>query len=379
MLNRVRKKRCNIMSDAVRCSNIIKQVNDHANEGGLLTSDIGLENGATSRSCCFCMDRLWAWMKGVSYDKNEVAKSINTAFQGVNLSHLNVSEAELQIFSQNLEKLSRKFTNGSKFNQDLGGTINPVGLHVLTRKPTRQTPFVRSAPPKRSTGNMGGASAARPFLRTTTVKATVETTPLRSHRSQVYGKTHSSHGTGREVALSGEAEKSRAFLAFYRNQEKGRNGFSIDGILSFKESEVEKHHNFIQWIFPTYSQSSFCSYAPTLNREIVQAFKTDGNLRFKQKQALALMLDHYGLQLDPRTDKISINPSKFAAKKKNFFINGSHNLLRISRILSSLTSLGQPGLAVEFYNCLKMLSEGPEPRLKGTLERHWHPVVRSYL
>ena len=72
MLNRVRKKRCNIMSDAVRCSNIIKQVNDHANEGGLLTSDIGLENGATSRSCCFCMDRLWAWMKGVSYDKNEV-------------------------------------------------------------------------------------------------------------------------------------------------------------------------------------------------------------------------------------------------------------------------------------------------------------------
>ena len=120
------------MDSATRCSNIIKQVNDHAHGGGLLTSDIGLENGATSRSFCFCMDRLWAWMKGVSYDKNEVAKSINTAFQGVNLSHLNVSEAELQIFSQNLEKLSRKFTNGSKFNQDLGGTINPVGLHVLT-------------------------------------------------------------------------------------------------------------------------------------------------------------------------------------------------------------------------------------------------------
>ncbi|QVL56317.1 MAG: hypothetical protein KFB95_03735 [Simkaniaceae bacterium] len=100
------------MSDAVRCSNIIKQVNNHANEGGLLTSDIGLENGATSRSCCFCLDRLWAWMKGVSYDKNEVAKAINTAFQGVNLSHLQVSQAELQLFSRNLLQLNSKFSKG---------------------------------------------------------------------------------------------------------------------------------------------------------------------------------------------------------------------------------------------------------------------------
>ena len=156
------------MDSATRCSNIIKQVNDHAHGGGLLTSDIGLENGATSRSFCFCMDRLWAWMKGVSYDKNEVAKSINTAFQGVNLSHLNVSEAELQIFSQNLEKLSRKFTNGSKFNQGLGGTISKVGLHVLIGKPTKQgLPLPKDIPPKTTvtTGHMDGASAARSNLR----------------------------------------------------------------------------------------------------------------------------------------------------------------------------------------------------------------------
>ncbi len=364
------------MSDAIRCSNIIKQINNYANEGGLLTSDIGLENGATSRSCCFCLDRLWAWMKGVSYDKNEVAKSINTAFQGVNLSHLQVSEVELSAFCRNINQLNLTFGKGSKFDQSLIGVIAATSTHVLQKKPTRQVPFVRSAPPKRSTGNMEGASAARPTFRGPVVhREPTETTPLRDRRKQ----SHSSQVSRRGIVASGEAEKSRAFLAFYRNEEKGRNGFSIDGILRLKESEVERHHNFIQWIFPTYSQSRFCSYAPTLNREIVQAFKTDRNLRSKQKQALALMLDHYGLQLDPRTDKISINPSKFAAKKKNFFINGSHNLLRISRILSSLTNLGQPKLAVEFYNCLKILSEGPEPRLKDTLARHWHPVVRSHL
>jgi ribA/ribD-fused uncharacterized protein len=44
-----------------------------------------------------------------------------------------------------------------------------------------------------------------------------------------------------------------------------------------------------------------------------------------------------------------------------------------------LTSLGQPKLAVEFYNCLEMLSEGPIPGIKGSVNNYWKPVVRSYL
>ena len=153
----------------------------------------------------------------------------------------------------------------------------------------------------------------------------------------------------------------------------------IDDILNFKESEVERHHNFIQFLFPTYQRSNYCSYAPLINAEIVQAFLTDSSLRAKQQEALALMVDHYGLKLDLHTGKVSINPSTFAAKQHNFFINGSHNLLRITRIFSSLTSLGQPELAVELYNCLKELSEGPIPKLKKTLDQYWFSVVRLYL
>jgi len=152
----------------------------------------------------------------------------------------------------------------------------------------------------------------------------------------------------------------------------------IDSILNFKEAEVEKHHDFIQFLFPTYQPSKYCSNAPLLNPQIRQAFLKDSSLRAKQKVALGLMVDHYGLKLDLHTGKIAINPSTFAAKNKNFFINGSHNLLRITRILSSLTSLGQPELAVEFYNCLKGLSEGPIPRLKGTLDQYWFSVVKPY-
>ncbi len=106
---------------------------------------------------------------------------------------------------------------------------------------------------------------------------------------------------------------------------------------------------------------------------------TDSSLRAKQQEALALMADHYGLKLDLHAGKVSINPSTFAAKQQNFFINGAHNLSRITRILSSLTSLGQPDLAVEFYSCLKGLSEGPIPKLKKTLDQYWFSVVSPYL
>ncbi len=175
------------MSDAVRCSNIIRQINDHANEGGLLTSNIGLENGVTPRSCCFCLDRLWAWMKGVSFDKDEVAKSINTAFQSVNISYLNVSKAELTLFSKNLVQLSSKFSNGSQFNQNLIGVITAVSTHALQKKPTRQTiPFSKVSPQKTMvrTGHMGVASAACPNLRTPTRHSTFSSvrTPLLSQK-----------------------------------------------------------------------------------------------------------------------------------------------------------------------------------------------------
>jgi len=365
------------MSDAIRCSNIIKQVNDHANRGGLLTSDIGLKNGTTTRSCWFCLDRLWALIKGVSYNKNEVAKSINTAFQGVNLSYLKVSKAELETFCRNVNQLNLTFGKGNKFDQSLLGVITTTSTHVLQKKPTGQAlpvPKVASQRATVKTGHMGRATAARPELgRSNRHSASSSArTPFQSRRVKSYGTAASLHRTSRRVGVSAKAQ---SFLAFYHNGQKGRNGFTIDEILNFKEAELEKHHDFIQFLFPTYQSSRYCSYAPTLNPEIVQAFQKDSSLRSKQKQALTLMLGHYGLRLDPHTDKISIDPIKFKTKKKNFFVNGSHNLLRITRILSSLKSLGQPELAKEFYNCLEGLSKGSLPQLKSALKNYWQPVV----
>ncbi|WP_316358394.1 hypothetical protein [Candidatus Neptunichlamydia sp. REUL1] len=87
-----------------------------------------------------------------------------------------------------------------------------------------------------------------------------EPEPITSKPARIpfrFPRSFSLTGIFREEKSSvGEPEKARAFLAFYRNEEKGKNGFLIDGILNFKESEVERHHNFIQFLFPTYQRSN---------------------------------------------------------------------------------------------------------------------------
>jgi len=147
------------MGDAVRCSNIIKQINDHSCGGLVLTSKIGLGNGAVSRLNGF--SRMWAWCKGASYNKNEVAKSINTVFQNVNVSHLNVSEAELDAFCLNMNKLGITFNKGSGFNQSIIPTINKVSTYVLRETPTRRprtTTALKFPSPRRSTRQTSAVS-----------------------------------------------------------------------------------------------------------------------------------------------------------------------------------------------------------------------------
>ena len=131
------------MSNVDLCSNIIKQVNINAENDVLFTSDIGLQNGVTTRSRYFCLKHsLWAWRKGVNYDKNEVAKAIKRAFQDVNLSYLKVSKDELTLFCKNINRLNTTFEKGDKFDQSLTKILYKMGMHVLQKKPTRQAPLV---------------------------------------------------------------------------------------------------------------------------------------------------------------------------------------------------------------------------------------------
>lgn len=95
-------------------------------------------------------------------------------------------------------------------------------------------------------------------------------------------------------------------------------------ILQYSEGELEIGHDFIQWIFPTTTQSAYNSDAPCINIRELRNHEQFPDAQEKMKQSLKLMKSHWGL----KDDGSVITP-------KVFLLNG-HNGLRFSRVLQSL-------------------------------------------
>jgi len=164
--------------------------------------------------------------------------------------------------------------------------------------------------------------------------------------------------------------KTKSFLDFYLGQCPNENGMKIEQIFTFSEEELEIHHNFIQWLFPMTVPSSVCPEALLATPEIISAFKQDRALQNQLLRATKMMLAHYGLRL--LEDQVLMGED-FPSKKKN--ISG-HNLLRISRILKSLVTLGQHELSHCIFVCLNNLVHSEMAELQSTVDSYWRAASK---
>jgi hypothetical protein len=148
-------------------------------------------------------------------------------------------------------------------------------------------------------------------------------------------------------------------IDFYRGTGADAAGRTIDQIWAFDHNQLEKVHDYIQWLFPLSTASRYNPQAPLLDPETIKVFTEDADLKARLLKSLHLMLDFYGLALStsstnrPQIDK-AVN---YAARKSNWqdalpgFLN--HNLLRLSRILEALSVLGCPDYSAALFNCLQ--------------------------
>lgn len=147
-------------------------------------------------------------------------------------------------------------------------------------------------------------------------------------------------------------EGRKIFVDFYLGRCPNTNGVMIEEIWKYDRQAREAHHNFIQWIFPSRAVSRYHPTAPTLNSEIIAAFKGDVELRKRLARSFELMLTHYGLELTP-AGVVQKSPH-FEAHKNQML---GHNRDRITRILGSLKALGREDLAQSFFACLWQINE----------------------
>jgi hypothetical protein len=144
-------------------------------------------------------------------------------------------------------------------------------------------------------------------------------------------------------------------------------GYSFERILAFEEAELEMNPAVIHWLFPAEIRIKQLEKVPMITDELIEAFTKDSVLQEKQKAALMLILNHFGLKLD-EDDTIVKNPENFESKKKHL---SGDNFHRITCILSSLFYFGREGLAQSFYDCLEGLSQEGEIGAEAFLVDCW--------
>jgi hypothetical protein len=131
-------------------------------------------------------------------------------------------------------------------------------------------------------------------------------------------------------------------LSFFRGTGTDHAGRRHADILAWSDGQLEAVHDYIQWLFPLRKRSRFNPGAPLLSPETIAAFHEDGALRDTLLAGFRRMAAFYGLAIrdfDDGTLQLDLAP-EFDARARVWLTPGNHNFLRITRILTSLRTLG---------------------------------------
>lgn len=129
-------------------------------------------------------------------------------------------------------------------------------------------------------------------------------------------------------------------IAFYSHNGTDHQGRTLKQIWNFSDDELEKSHDYIQWLFPTTEPSKFNSNAPLLTSETVCEFGED------EEMTSSLITSSFIFQRFLKLD----NEIPFWVQKTGSRDN--HNCLRISRVIASLNIIGLHERAESFYSAV---------------------------
>ena len=174
--------------------------------------------------------------------------------------------------------------------------------------------------------------------------------------------------------------QSSKLVDFYSGATDDR-GRTLAAILAWPDTELERVHNFIQWLFPLPEQSGANPSAPTLDEQSIERFRTSPELQNRLRESFLRMLKFYGLRLQSRESHLQVTEAaNFATRAREWLQAGNHNHLRISRILRSLTLLGLTAEAQAFFDWLSKTYEAERqkswPAIPETTFGYWQRAVQ---
>jgi hypothetical protein len=170
---------------------------------------------------------------------------------------------------------------------------------------------------------------------------------------------------------------SNRIVEFYSGMSPDHRGRYLREIVEWPDDELERVHDYIQWLFPLSERSGFNTSAPVLDRETIQEFRSRPDLQRNMRASFLRMLAFYGLEIVESNPSSVRRASTVTGRSEHWLTASNHNHLRITRILKSMRILGLETEAGAFFNCLAdIYRENYEGISDGTF-RFWQSAARE--
>jgi hypothetical protein len=145
----------------------------------------------------------------------------------------------------------------------------------------------------------------------------------------------------------------RSYLAGTGRDGRGR---TIDDVLAFSDDDLERVHDFIQWLFPLPTRSAAQPNAPVLSAADIAAIRSDEAALANLRRASERMLRFY--------------------RDTDFWLaRDDHNHLRITRILHALRLLQGDAAAQAFYDAVMALHAAHGSPINPRNLRYWSDAL----
>lgn len=150
-------------------------------------------------------------------------------------------------------------------------------------------------------------------------------------------------------------------------------GRTLSEILKQDDLWLEVTHDYIQWLFPNEERSRVAPGTPTITVEVKKEFKSDEILQRHLRASFYRMLAFYGLTAtDQGIEKYDI----WEKRKLNWFVEDTHNNLRITRMLKCLYALGLENEALQFHQILvKLVQNEKDCGIGTTAQQFWAEAI----
>jgi hypothetical protein len=152
-----------------------------------------------------------------------------------------------------------------------------------------------------------------------------------------------------------QASPLPSFLAGIGRDGRGR---TLEDVLAFSNADIERVHDFIQWLFPLPTRSAAQPGSPVLSPDDIAAIRSDSRSLANLDRASARMLSFY-------------------RETSGWLARDDHNHLRITRILHALRLLRGEEAARAFYDAVMALHAANGSPINPDNLRYWSEAVQA--